>query len=55
MKPTGTKFKKFAMNWEILSNNKGLYYTCVCKDKKIYVFREFKKCELEGVEFENGI
>jgi hypothetical protein len=51
MKPTGTKFKKFGMKWEIVSTNKGLYYTCVCKDKQVYAFRDFKISELEGVEF----
>ena len=55
MYPTGTKFKKFNMNWEIISTNKGLYYSCVCKDGKIYEFRNFKASELEGVEVINGI
>lgn len=51
MQPTGTKFRKFNMNWEIISTNKGLYYSCVCKDKKTYEFRDFTKAELEGVDF----
>jgi hypothetical protein len=51
MYPTGTKFKKFGMEWEIISTNKGLYYTCICRDKKVHVFRDFNVSELEGVEF----
>lgn len=55
MYPTGTKFKtKDGKKWEItqkVSNaNKFLFYRCVCKDKPIYVFKDFKECEMEGVE-----
>lgn len=51
MYPTGTKFKKFGMEWEIISTNRGLYYTCVSKDKPKYEFRDFYVSDLEGVEF----
>ena len=50
MKPTGTKFKKFGMEWEILSTNGGLYYTCI-NNGVIKSWRDFKVEELEGVEF----
>jgi len=56
LEPTGTKFKKFGMEWEIILQIKNIvgeliFYRCVSKDKPKYEFRDFKESELEGVEF----
>lgn len=50
-RPAGTKFRKFNKTWEILSNNNGLYCTCICKDNFDYEFKDFTESDLEGVEF----
>lgn len=53
MHPTGTKFKsKDGKTWEIYySDEKLKEYKCICKDKKIHEFKDFKKSDLKGVEF----
>lgn len=52
MHPTGTKFKKFGKVWEIYYSDKKLKnYKCICKDRKVHEFKDFKESELEGVEF----
>lgn len=50
MKPTGTKFKKFGIEWEVISTNGDLYYTCATTSS-IKAWRDFKESELEGVDF----
>lgn len=54
MKPTGTKFKKFCKEWEVIKANEMLdMYYCVTQNKKNgkLEFRDFKAEELEGVDF----
>lgn len=51
---TGTKFKKFFKEWEIIKVYEELKsYYCVTRNKKNgkLDFRDFTEKELEGVEF----
>lgn len=48
---TGTRFIKDNKKYEILSDNNGLFYTCVYKNKEIYILVDFKHEQLQGVEF----
>lgn len=50
MQPTGTKFEKFGIEWEIISTNNELYYTC-SSTSLIKSWRDFTEKELEGVKF----